>query len=278
MAILENRYKNGPQLVLRSFLAVPEFLRRFSAFVFLLISIQLLYFQPSYLSTIALEYSSYPINLGSTICTFLIDKSSGFVNFFIDINDIRVKNLKMKHELNRLQSIEVDFIALQKENEALRGALKMQTAITYKSIPAKLLSVSMGPYSMSAILAAGSSEGVSEGKAVVVDGAIVGRIYEVSEHHSKLRLINDISSRISVISSDSRMRAILAGSNQGNLRLLYVADKSMPKVGEILVSSGDGKYFPEGFKLAKITEISDDSIFAAPIIDIGKIDFVHILE
>lgn len=278
MAILENRYKNSPQLIFRSFLAVPEFLRRFSALLFLLISLQLLIFSSNSVNSVVLEYSSYPIDLGSRICGSIITKSTEIVNFFIDLNDIRLKNLALRHEVDRLKSIEADFISLRNENEALRNALKTQSAIRHPSASAKLLSVSMGPYSMSAIIAAGSSEGVSEGNVVVADGAIIGTISEVSQHHSKIRLINDFSSRIPIISSDSRMRAILAGSNEGTLLLLYVTDKKMPKIGEILVSSGDGKNFPEGFKLAKITKVSDDSILATPIVDIGRVDFVHILK
>lgn len=280
MAILQNRYKAKSQILLRSILAVPEFLRRFSAAILFILSLQILYFSntSSKISSVALEYSSYPIDFVLRIYDSATTSVGSIATFVRDFKDLRRENIELKLQLKKLQEVASYMQYLDSENKSLQKALKVSSGIKLLHIPARVLSLSTGPYGMSAIINSGIDSGVEEGQIVISDSAIVGKITGVSKSHSRMSLITDFSSRIPVFGSESGVRAILSGSNDNHPNLLYVLDDSKVKKGEVLISSGDGQSFPPGYKVARVLSVSNNLITTTPEVSLSTLRYVNILK
>lgn len=281
MAILENRYKARSQILSRSLLAIPEFVSRFLAVILFLLSLQILYFNHnnrSNISAMALESASYPIDFSLRIYDSITSPINDLKDFLHDLHDLRRQNIELKIELQKLQGIASYAEYLLRENQHLHEALKITADIKHINVPARVLSISTGPYGMYAILAVGSDSGIEHGQIVINGFSIVGRIVEVSKSHSKMALISDFSSRIPVFGSESGVKAILAGFNDNNPSLLYVLDGAEVKRGEVLISSGDGKNFPQGYKVARVKNISGAIISTIPEVSLSTLRYVNVLK
>lgn len=281
MAILENRYKAQSQIVARSILAVPEFVRRFLSVILFLLSLQILYFSHNYksnISAIALENASYPIDFGLRIYDSITKPINNFTNFIYDFRDLRRQNLELKIELKKLQDISSYAEVMRVENNHLQKALNITSEIKQINIPARVLSIATSAYGMYAIIDSGSDSGIENGQTVINGFSIVGRIIEVSKSHAKMALISDFSSRIPVFGNESGVKAILAGSNDNNPSLLYVLDGAEVKYGELLISSGDGKNFPQGYKVARVKSISGSIITTTPEVSLSTLRYVNVLK
>jgi rod shape-determining protein MreC len=279
MALIENRYRDNGQILNKLMFVVPNLFRRFSAVIFFLLSLQLIYASSNtQLHLYALEYSSHPIDHVLNLHRLITDQISNMASSISDLSGIRKENITLRLELNRLRAIEAHAAALSSENKRLQEALGLKSTHKSQTIAARLLSVSNGPYTRSAIIDGGSNQGIEIGQVVIHNYAVMGRIVEVTPNYSKMRLITDFTSRIPVVSEHSRLKGVLAGGNNNYPELKYIVDKDALELGEILVTSGDGEFFPDGLKVAKITKISDGNILTVPAVDPSKIDLIEIIK
>lgn len=277
MAILDNRSKTHN--VLASFgSALPNIARRFSAIFFILLSLQLMYLSPTErLEKATLEFSGGITNIFTTIFKTGVRTIQGAAESIDYMYNLKEENIALKLENARLRGVEEKFSAIKSENTSLKRHLNFISAPQYHSAPARLVSVSTSVYSDSAIIHAGASEGVMKDQIVINDNGLVGRVIETSEHFSKVMLITDFGSRIPVISSHSRLQAVVAGIGESRARLLYLPDTSLLQVGEILMTSGDGKLYPSGLPIARVSKIIEDEVYVTPLVDLSKMDFVSMI-
>lgn len=277
MAILDNRSKTHS--VLTGFnIALLNIVRRFSAVFFILLSLQLMYFQPKEtLEKTTLEFTGNITNVFITIFKTGIRAIQGVVESVDYMHDLKEENIALKLENARLRGVEEKFSILKSENFSLKRQLNFISEPQYNSAPARLVTVSASVYKDTAIIHAGSSKGVLQDQIVINDNGLVGRVIETSRHFSKIMLITDFGSRIPVISSHSRLQAVVAGIGESRARLLYLPDTSLLQVGEILMTSGDGRLYPSGLPVARVSKIIEDEVYVTPLVDPGKIDFVSMI-
>lgn len=279
MALLENRYRDHGQIFTKFFFVVPNLFRRFSATIFFLLSLHLIYLSSNTpIHSGALEYLSLPIDNVMRFYRGIGNQIADMSGFISDLSRVQKENIALRLELNRLKEIEAQALMLRAENERLQKALELKSSAKYQTISARLLSIATGPYNRSAIIDGGSNQGIAVDQIVTSNNAVLGRIVEVSSNHSKMRLITDFTSRIPIVTEKSRIKGVVSGGNNNHPELNYVVDTSNLELGEDLVTSGDGKYFPAGLKVGKVTQISDDHIFTSPAIDPSKIDFIEIIK
>lgn len=191
--------------------------------------------------------------------------------------NLKEENIALRLENARLRGVEEKFSALKSENLSLKRQLNFVSEPHYNSVPARLISVSASVYRDSATIHAGLSDGVLKDQIVINDNGIVGRVIETSNRFAKVMLITDFGSRIPVISAHSRLQAVVAGIGESRARLLYLPDTTSLQVGEILMTSGDGKLYPAGLPVARVSRITADEVYVTPLVDLSKIDFVSVI-
>lgn len=194
-----------------------------------------------------------------------------------EIMDLKKNNIILRQDNELLKLYYQKARDLEAENIQLRKLLNFVGQRSYKYVSAKIISVNNGPFSKLAILNIGAKQGVKNGQVVINNDGLVGRIIEVGSESAKILLITDIKSRIPVNTFNSRQRAILMGNSSEKMTLSYLSNPSRTNVGELVVTSEDGGYFPQGILVGVIERRSDKEVTVLPKADLSNIDYVSVV-
>ena len=73
--------------------------------------------------------------------------------------------------------------------------------------------------------------------------------------------------------------AIMSGTPDGKYLISsFIKDDKMPKIGDILVTSGNANVYPKDILVGKIISIIDNNILALPFVNFQNIEFVQIIK
>lgn len=170
--------------------------------------------------------------------------------------DIRLENEQLKLTLAQLRSQLFLAQRFEEENNRLRNLLETNPSIEHwQVIPARILA-SPG-YGMETwfTLDKGSNDGIDLNLPVVLGGALIGRITQVTGHASRVTLITDAHQQIPVYNKRSGVSAVLQGRNLGMMRLAFVDANADVKVGDELLTLGTGKIFPSDLMVARVHSV-----------------------
>ena len=192
--------------------------------------------------------------------------------------DLYEDNARLTEENKRLLHWQQAAIALADENSQLRDLVKLvpQSAVSFVS--ARVIANSGGAFLRNLMIDAGTENGIARGQAAVVGEGLVGRVYEVGARAARILLITDLNSRVPVIVERSRQRAILAGDNS-ELPALWYLDPAAPlKVGDRIVTSGEGGIFPSGLPVGVVEAADSGSPRVQPFVRLGQLEYVRIVD
>jgi rod shape-determining protein MreC len=183
----------------------------------------------------------------------------------------------MSQELQRLTF-------LKEENIRLRRLLNSPAKLNTRKEVAELMAVDNNPYSHQIVINKGALNGVYEGQPVLDENGIVGQIMQVSSTNSRVLLIADITHAIPVRVARNNLRLVVSGSGSlDELHIQHVSHSADLKVGDLLLSSGLGKVFPEGYPVAEITTIVRDEtrpfavVRAKPVAQLDRLKYLLLL-
>lgn len=185
------------------------------------------------------------------------------------------ENIFLKERIRDLSQIEEDLHIARQENIALRKLLNIVEENPYsKQLHTKVISYISTRFNRFLLIKAGEKNGVKINQIVLSENRLIGRVIAVSKYYSKIMLINDPSSSIPIMGSNSHTRGILTGA-MSQLKIYYAEDNFI--INEKLITSGDGKIYPPNLDVAAISSINEKEIIANPLIDLKNLDFVSIL-
>jgi rod shape-determining protein MreC len=193
-------------------------------------------------------------------------------------------NAKLTHDAMVMNGQLQRLTFLQEENDRLRSLLNSPVQDNTRKVVAELMAVDNNPYSHQIVINKGAINGVYEGQPVLDDKGIVGQIMQVSSTNSRVLLIADVTHAIPVRVARNNVRLIVSGSGSlDELLIQHVAHSSDLKIGDILLSSGLGNIFPEGYPVATITSIIRDEsrpfsqVRAKPIAQLDRLKYLLLL-
>lgn len=132
------------------------------------------------------------------------------------------------------------------------------------------------------IIDKGSCEGIRKDMVAVYKNCLIGRVLQVYPIYSKVQLITDKSCKVSAYCCKSGTVGIYQGLNQiDKATLNYVSHLDTVYEDDLVMSSGEGTIFPQGFALGKISSFSKDNvqykIVVKPIIDLNSLNSCYII-
>ncbi|WP_026376640.1 rod shape-determining protein MreC [Aestuariibacter salexigens] len=176
------------------------------------------------------------------------------------------------------------FSVLQQENDRLRKLLGSPVQPGMRKMIAELMAVDNNPFSHQIVINKGALDGVYEGQPVLDDQGIVGQIMQVGTTNSRVLLLSDVTHAIPVRIARNNVRLIASGSGRlDELLLQHVPHSTDMQVGDLLVSSGLGNVFPQGYPVAKITAIVRDEgrpfaqVSTKPMANLDRIRYLLLL-
>lgn len=279
MAILANRVKTT-HIVSDFFEIARSYLVRSLSVILIIASATLIYSSDN---TKIKEYifssASAIINPISLAYDSITEYLAGLEKNISNIWHAKSENMALKLENAKLQKLIEEATKLKAENNLLKKQLKFKEMRDSKILlSTRLISNFSGVYAKGGIISAGRNDGIKDNQVIANEGKIIGRVSYISDNFSKVMFINDTKSRIPIITSISKEKAILAGDNNMGGRLLYVADGHKIKSGEYILSSGDGKYYPYGMPIAKVVKVDNTKVYVEPLVNLSKVQFVTVLN
>lgn len=187
------------------------------------------------------------------------------------------QNILMSEQLQR-------FEVLRQENDRLRTLLGSPVRADARKMVAELMAVDNNPYSHQIVINKGTLQGVYEGQPVLDDKGIVGQVMQVGTTTSRVLLIADVTHAVPVRVLRNNVRMVASGSGQLNRMVInHVPHSTDIQRGDMLVSSGLGQVFPEGYPVGRITDVIRDEsrpfaiIRAEPAAQLDRLKYLLLL-
>lgn len=156
-----------------------------------------------------------------------------------------------------------------------------------RAIGAQLVLDSGGPFTRTLVANAGAEHGVRIGYIAVNESGLVGRVVSVGRRSARILLLDDYNSRIPVMGAHSRVRAIMVGQAAEPPQLLtrpFAVEAPRLdfegqglRVGEPIITSGDGGLFPRGVRVGAARLGADGRWRVALPAASAGLDFVRIV-
>lgn len=163
------------------------------------------------------------------------------------------ENKILRAELSQLRekqaSIDVMRLKIERYEEIL-GA-DTDTEIPLKKIAARAVAETNGPFAQSLLINVGREDDVAVGNPVMSSEGLIGHVIRIGGKSSRVLKLEDLNSRIAVMSLPRESRAILSGDNTQRPKLSFVSDSADWQDGDIVITSGDDGMLPQGLVIGK---------------------------
>jgi rod shape-determining protein MreC len=187
-------------------------------------------------------------------------------------------NDRLAEENERLMGWQQAALKLASENSQLRGLLKLTPEPTATYLTARVVADSGGAYVRSLMVYAGSEYGVARGQAAVTGEGLVGRVSEVGSRAARVLLVTDLNSRVPVIVEGSQQRALLAGDNSERPYLHHLDTGAAIRIGDRIVTSGQGGVFPPGLPVGVVTSLDEGVPRVEPYVELSRVGYLRIVD
>ena len=169
---------------------------------------------------------------------------------------------KQKEYLARIQELEtrlIRFNEMDRENQRLLKLLNFSSPPALRAFGARVIGEDVTPWRKIVLLDKGSRHKIKKDMVVIVPEGLAGRILEVEPYTAHAILLPDPDSRVSGLTSVSRAQGIVTGIGTDKLQMKYLALDGEVAIGEDVITSGVGSFFPKGLQIGKIEAIERDS-------------------
>ncbi|CAH0526862.1 rod shape-determining protein MreC [Vibrio hippocampi] len=265
-------FGRGPSLQLRLFLAVT-----LSAGLMLADSRLGTFSQFRYLLNSAVAPIQYAANLPRSMFDGVYERINSRQELF-------VQNTNLKREVLRLKSDLILFDQYREENQRLRELLGSSFIRDEKKMVTEVMAVDTSPYRHQVVIDKGKIDGVYEGQPVINEKGIVGQITFVGAHNSRVMLLTDSNSAIPVQVIRNDIRVIASGNGTiDEIQLEHIPTSTDIQTDDLLVTSGLGGIYPEGYPVAYVNVVERDNrrefanIEARPVVDFDRLRYLLLI-
>lgn len=191
---------------------------------------------------------------------------------------LQAENAQLTTENMRLREWYQTALILQAENTSLSGIADLKIETQHGFVSTRVIADSGNAFAQTALVVAGSGDGVEKGEAVLSGEGMIGRVIEAGQTSSRLLLLTDFNSRVPVVVEGSRQRAVVAGSNGPLLAITHLPPDSDIQDGQNIVTSGHGGLFPPGLPVGRVVTGTDGVKYVKPYADMDRVTYVRILD
>ena len=205
----------------------------------------------------ALSIVVYPIRYVVNIPSNLVDWAS---ESFVSHSTLEDENQTLKTQNQLLKAKLQKYASLKAENANLRALLKSSEKHEdqlERVLVAEILSVDLDPFRRKFVINKGTSHEVYSGQPIIGAQGVIGKVVHVGPMSSTALMITDASHSIPVQINRNGVRAIAVGvPNNNQLELIHQPNNADILVDDLLVTSGLGCVFPDGYPVGRVIDIS----------------------
>ncbi len=180
-----------------------------------------------------------------------------------ELQTLRAQNAEMRQALATAEE-------QRQENARLRALVKLPDALKTGSVAAHVIGRPTDSWEGTILVDRGSADGVKTGTPVIAAEGLIGQVSVVAPHSSKVRLITDQSSGVSVLVQSTRSPGVVRGSVEGKLTLEFYAGAEPPKPGDVLITSGLGGAYPKGLVVGDVAKVVSGGAGMPPNVEVAS--------
>ncbi|WP_058441900.1 rod shape-determining protein MreC [Legionella brunensis] len=166
------------------------------------------------------------------------------------------ENMQLRYQQTLLEAELQKLLVIKEENSQLRELLLTSSKAQMRAMAAQILAVDTSSSRQLFVLNKGKRDGVYMGQPVLDAKGVMGQIIDVGSMTSTVLLISDSKSAVPVRNNRTGERAILVGTNNmSQLSLINLPRTSSISKGDLLVTSGLGRLYPEGYPVGRVEAI-----------------------
>ncbi len=200
-------------------------------------------------------------------------------NQFYEFRNLKNENIILKEEIMRLKKWQALAIHNNSENKVLKKLLNSTDSSLTLIKTASLISRNDFMFNKMININAGLEDGVINNLAVVNYRGLVGRTVDATVDSSRVLLLTDPNSSIAVKTISNKNYSLLQGAEDGiHLVSSFNKEEQLPKVGDLVVTSGSAQVFPPNILVGKIVKVIKDKFYVLPFVDFKNIDYVQVVE
>ncbi|RRE75518.1 rod shape-determining protein MreC [Klebsiella pneumoniae] len=182
-------------------------------------------------------------------------------------DQLELENRALRQELLLKNSDLLMLGQYKQENARLRELLGSPLRQDEQKMVTQVISTVNDPYSDQVVIDKGSVNGVYEGQPVISDKGVVGQVVAVAKMTSRVLLICDATHALPIQVLRNDIRVIAAGNGcTDDLQLEHLPANTDIRVGDVLVTSGLGGRFPEGYPVGVVSSVKLDTQRAYTVI------------
>ena len=188
--------------------------------------------------------------------------------------DDYANQIAQNEELRRINDSLYDLLDEQERNRSMNP------------VAATVIGTDSGNYFSTLNLDVGSRNGVEDYMAVVHNGGLVGVTYNVRPNECQVRCIINSDCTVAALVQSSRdqgsVKGTLGVNGEPMCRMYYLPDTSLPRPGDMVVTSGVGLEFPKGIPIGYIREstrgMEDNKSYVVlePVVDFQHLEYVTV--
>lgn len=213
------------------------------------------------------------------------------IEVFTETKNLYKKYTKLKEKVEKTDLYYSQIEELQSEVTELKNVLKLNATLSeYTYVNATVVNRNMGYWYNNLTIDKGSKNGIKEGDAVITSNGLIGKIVNVSNFSSTVKLLtsDEISNKISVKvkSNNKNLYGLLVGYNRDSdiYELEGITDSKDIKEGDTVTTTGLTDYFPSGIIIGKVKKVVKDEydlnsiVEVKPTVDFKNISIVTVLN
>ena len=198
--------------------------------------------------------------------------------------DLMRNNADLKREVLRLKNDLLLLDQYKEENQRLRKLLDSSFIRDERKVVTEVMAVDTSPYRHQVVIDKGQIDGVYVGQPVANEKGIVGQVTFVSAHNSRVLLLTDSLSAIPVQVIRNDIRIIASGNGKiDRINLDHIPISLDIQKEDLLVTSGLGGVYPEGYPVAHVANVNKDTarefalIDAEPVVDFERLRYLLLI-
>ena len=216
---------------------------------------------------------------------------SNELEVFNEKKDLYKKYTKLKEKVEKTDLYYAQIEELQKEVTELKSTLDLNATLSeYTYINATVVNRNIGYWYNNLTIDKGSKNGVKKGDAVITNKGLIGKIINVSNFSSTVKLLtsDEISNKISIKIDydDEYLYGLLTGYDKENnvYKIEGITDSKKLEEGDLVTTTGLTDYFPSGIVIGKVSKVVKDEydlnsvVEVKPSVDFENISIVTVLN
>lgn len=193
--------------------------------------------------------------------------------------DAGSKNAALSKQVKAQQAKLIEARALRVENARLRGLLKLQEADDDQVAIGRLISSTASSTRRVATLSIGQTSGVERAQPVRGPAGLIGRVIETGPTTARVLLVTDSENLVPVMRVSDGLPAFSAGLGNGLVLIKPLNLGESPfKVGDVIVTSGNGGLYRPNIPFARVIRKTSDGAMAQPFADPGNTPYAMVMQ